>query len=67
MRRCLVAAAIAVALVRTASVAEEALRVPNRPGSLKFAAIGDTAPAISRSAGSLSRWRSGTRGSSSTW
>ena len=41
MRRIFVAAGIAVALLRTVSVAQEAPFLPNRPGSLKFAAIGD--------------------------
>jgi 3',5'-cyclic AMP phosphodiesterase CpdA len=41
MRRLFVAAGIAVALLRTASVAQETSFLPNRPGSVKFAAIGD--------------------------
>jgi calcineurin-like phosphoesterase family protein len=41
MRRLLLAAGIAVTLLRTASVAQEAAVLPNRPGSVKFAAIGD--------------------------
>ena len=41
MRRALLAAGMAVALVRTASVAGPAPLLPNQPGSLKFAAIGD--------------------------
>ncbi|HEX7137384.1 MAG TPA: metallophosphoesterase [Vicinamibacterales bacterium] len=41
MHRLLLAAGIAVALVRAVSVGQEATPLPNRPGSLKFAAIGD--------------------------
>jgi 3',5'-cyclic AMP phosphodiesterase CpdA len=41
MRRLLVATGIIVTLLRTASVAREVSLLPNRPGSLKFAAIGD--------------------------
>jgi len=41
MRRLLLVAGIAVGLLRTASVAQEASFLPNRSGSLKFAAIGD--------------------------
>jgi predicted MPP superfamily phosphohydrolase len=41
MRRLLVATGIVVTLLRTASVAQQASLLPNRPGSLKFAAIGD--------------------------
>jgi predicted MPP superfamily phosphohydrolase len=41
MRRLLVAAGIAVALLPTAFVAKEAPFLPNRSGSVKFAAIGD--------------------------
>jgi 3',5'-cyclic AMP phosphodiesterase CpdA len=41
MRRLLLAAVIAVALLRTASVAQETSFLPNRTGSVKFAAIGD--------------------------
>jgi len=41
MRRLLLAAGIASALLWTASVAQEASFLPNRPGSVKFAAIGD--------------------------
>jgi calcineurin-like phosphoesterase family protein len=41
MRRLLFAAGIAVALLRTASVAQEVSALPNRSGSVKFAAIGD--------------------------
>jgi hypothetical protein len=40
MRRAFAAASLVVALVRWAAAAQE-LTVPNRPGSLKFAAIGD--------------------------
>ena len=41
IRRVVLAAGIAVALLRTPSVAQERSLLPNRPGSLKFAAIGD--------------------------
>jgi len=41
MRRLLVATGIVVTLLRTACVAREVSLLPNRPGSLKFAAIGD--------------------------
>src|SRR5215467_2574184 len=41
LRRVFAAAGIAVALLRAVSVAQEAPLLPNRPGSLKFAAIGD--------------------------
>jgi 3',5'-cyclic AMP phosphodiesterase CpdA len=41
MHRPVFAAAIAVVLLWTASVAQEAAVLPNRPGSVKFAAIGD--------------------------
>ena len=41
IRRVVLAAGIAVALLRTPSVAQEPSLLPNRPGSLKFAAIGD--------------------------
>src|ERR1700751_4574509 len=41
MRRPLFAVALAVALLRAASVAQEVSFLPNRPGSVKFAAIGD--------------------------
>jgi len=41
MYRFLLAVGIAGALVRTVSVAQEARLLPNRPDSLKFAAIGD--------------------------
>jgi 3',5'-cyclic AMP phosphodiesterase CpdA len=41
MRRVVLAAAIAVALLRTQPVAQEHAFLPNRGGSLKFAAIGD--------------------------
>jgi 3',5'-cyclic AMP phosphodiesterase CpdA len=41
IRRVVLVAGIAVALLRTASVAQERSLLPNRAGSLKFAAIGD--------------------------
>jgi len=41
MRRLLLAAGIASALLWTASVAQEASFLPNRPGPVKFAAVGD--------------------------
>ena len=41
MHRLLIATGMVVTLLATASVAQEVSLLPNRPGSLKFAAIGD--------------------------